>query len=411
MKATRRALATVAVFTATIALAANAQDAWRATSLLQFDSATGYVPGAGVITDRHGTLFGTTSIGGTGPCSGGAGCGTAFALSRPFAAGGPWVFDKLYDFQGGQDGSSPAAPLTVSPDGAVYGYTTGGTPGTVFRLLPPAFAGNPWTFQILYVFTGKADGNLETVYSPLLLLHGELFGIASGGSSACGQFGCGSVFRLMPGVAGGAWTLESLVRFAGGAGSGEPTWIVGANESGPLYVSTSWSHGAVIEVSPPAASPRAWTERIITRFAGGGAGRDPSNLVLAADGTLFGLALGQRTGLVFHLTPPVAAALPWTRTTIASVSDHQYGPVSLAMRADGSLIGAVEGDFDFFAGSVFELTPPSTGSTWNYTELWNFNQGPDRNPLNVVTGLQGNLFAVLEGGDSTSGSLVELHRP
>jgi hypothetical protein len=115
--------------------------------------------------------------------------------------------------------------------------------------------------------------------------------------------------------------------------------------------------------------------------------------------------------LVFHLTPPAAAAFPWTRTTIAAISDHQYGPVSLAVGDGGSLIGAVEGDFDFFAGSVFELTPPSTGVTWNYTELWNFNRGPDRNPLNVVTGLGGNLFAVLQGGDSTSGSLVELNRP
>jgi hypothetical protein len=77
----------------------------------------------------------------------------------------------------------------------------------------------------------------------------------------------------------------------------------------------------------------------------------------------------------------------------------------------GSLIGAIEGDFDFFAGSVFQLTPPVSGNTWNYTELWNFNHGPDRNPLNVVTGHGGNLFGVLEGGDSTNGSLFELQHP
>jgi hypothetical protein len=45
------------------------------------------------------------------------------------------------------------------------------------------------------------------------------------------------------------------------------------------------------------------------------------------------------------------------------------------------------------------------------TELWNFNRGPDRNPLNVVLGRGGNLFGVLEGGDSTNGSLFELHHP
>jgi hypothetical protein len=83
----------------------------------------------------------------------------------------------------------------------------------------------------------------------------------------------------------------------------------------------------------------------------------------------------------------------------------------LAEGAAGSLIGAIEGDFDFFAGSVFQLTPPAGGGGWTYSELWNFNHGPDRNPLNVVTGLGGNLFGVLEGGDSSNGSLFELRLP
>ena len=76
--------------------------------------------------------------------------------------------------------------------------------------------------------------------------------------------------------------------------------------------------------------------------------------------------------------------------------------------AGGSLIGAVRGDVDFFAGAVFQLTPPSAGGACTYTQLWDFNRGPDRNPLNVVTGRGRNLFGVLQGGDSTSGSLFEL---
>jgi hypothetical protein len=410
MKPALLAMLAGAVLAAGLSTSASAQEPWRATSLLQFDSATGYVPGAGVVADGRGTIFGTTSIGGNGPCSGGAGCGTVFALSRLSAAEGRWVFDKLYDFQGGEDGSAPAAQLTVAPNGFVYGYTTGGTPGTVFRLLPPAAAGDPWTFQILYVFTGNADGNLEAVYSPLVFRDGALYGIASGGSLVCGQFGCGSVFRLTPSSHGSAWTLHTLFRFAGGAENGEPNWIVGSHDAGPLYVSTSWAHGAVIEVSPPAAADK-WTRRVIARFKDKDGGQDPSNLVLGSDGTLFGLALGRHAGLVFQLRPPAAAADSWVRTTIATIVDHKYGPVSLAIGDDGALIGAVEGDFDFFAGSVFQLTPPSAGLIWDYSELWNFNRGPDRNPLNVVKGLGGNLFAVLEGGDSTNGSVVELHRP
>lgn len=95
------------------------------------------------------------------------------------------------------------------------------------------------------------------------------------------------------------------------------------------------------------------------------------------------------------------------RTTIADIADHGWGPGSLAAGAGGALIGTVEGDFDFFAGNVFKLTPPEDGGAWTYTRLWNFNLGPDRNPLNVVTGRGGNLFGVLQGGDSTNGSLFE----
>jgi hypothetical protein len=396
-----------AVVAAGLATPATAQGSgWRAESLFAFDGASGYSPGAGVVTDQNGTIFGTTTIGGDGPCLARAGCGTVFALSPP-SGGGSWVFNKLYDFQGGQDGSAPFAPLTVAPDGTVYGYTTGGTFGTVFRLLPPVSPGNSWTFQILYVFTGQTDGNLLSVYAPLVFRHGALFGIASGGSSACGQVGCGSVFRLTP-SSSGEWTFKTLFSFAGAVESGEPNWIVGPADARPLYVSTSLGHGAVVEISP--AGSGQWTETVITQFMGDGDGRNPSGLVLRSDGVLFGLAYGHHEGLVFQLTPPSPGMPGWTRTTIAGVSHNGYGPTSLAQGPMGSLIGAIEGDFDFFAGSVFQLTPPASGNTWNYTELWNFNHGPDRNPLNVVTGLGGNLFGVLEGGDSTNGSLFELQR-
>jgi hypothetical protein len=136
------ALTGTVVVAAGLATPAIAQHAWRAKSLLEFASATGYVPGAGVITNRLGTIFGTTTIGGNGPCSGGAGCGTVFALSPPSAAGGSWVIDKLYDFQGGQDGSSPSAPLTLvitGLGGNLFAVLQGGdsTSGSLVELNRP----------------------------------------------------------------------------------------------------------------------------------------------------------------------------------------------------------------------------------------------------------------------------------
>jgi hypothetical protein len=409
MKTARLLRLCAALFALGLASPAVAGQPERAASLFQFDGASGYSPAAGVIAGPHGTIFGTTTIGGTGPCTGGAGCGTVYSLSPPPAGSKAWVFDKLYDFQGGQDGASPNAQLTLGPDGSLFGYTTGGTPGTVFQLLPPTEAGKPWQFNILYVFTDKRDGNLENVASPLVLHGGALYGIASGGvdAKACLQLGCGSVFRLTLRKGATAWTEDTLFRFTGPATSGVPTWIAGAEAADTLYVSTALGDGAVVQLVPP-ASPGEWSETMLTRFAGGSDGHAPGNLVLAG-GTLYGLAAAFQSGFAFALAPPATSGGAWTRTRIATIRYNGYGPVSLAPGAGGTLIGAIEGDFDFFAGSVFRLTPPASGTAWTVAELWNFNRGPDRNPLNVVTGRNGHLFGVLEGGDSTNGSLFELY--
>ncbi len=399
MKSIPRVLAGAAMLVAGFAtMPASARE--HAIGLYYFSGASGYAPNAGVITDRRGTIFGTASIGGNGSCLGGAGCGTVYALTP--AGNKTWNFSVLYNFQGGQDGGAPWAQLTLGPKGSLFGYDADGTYGTVFELLPPAKGETSWTFNILYVFSSKADGNLESVYSPLVWYNGVLYGIASGGSSRCGQQnpGCGSVFELAPPRSGfGSWTETTLFNFKGGATGGEPTSIVESN--GNLYVSTGNGHGAVVEL---ALVNGIWTEAVLTKFKGGSDGTYPTNLVAAADGTLYGLAYKGAAGLAFALSQSGGT---WTRTAIADIKDHGYGPNSLAAGPNGSLIGSVWGDVDFYPGSVFQLTPENGGS-WTLSVLCNFKRGPDRNPVNVVTGRGRHLFGVLNGGDSGFGALFEV---
>ena len=406
MKSILRNLTLAAAVIAGASLPAAAVDTEHAFDLFDFDGASGYAPQSGVVADRHGTIFGDTTIGGNGPCIAGAGCGTVYALSHTGDAGHPWSLGVLYNFQGGQDGSFPQAPLALDDAGSVYGYNTAQTPGTVFQLSPPKRGGS-WKFHIVYIFTGNADGNLEVAGSPLVVHRGALYGIASGGSSnACGQFGCGSVFRLKR-DAGGTWTEKTLYNFTGGDDGGVPIWIAGVDSGGAVYVSTSMGNGAISKIAPPAGHG-PWTATVISRFADGGRLFQPTNLILMPDGTLYGIAGATHGGVAFQLLPPQPGGSKWRRHIIANVNEHGYGPISLAPAAGGALVGAIEGDFDFYAGSVFELTPNGPGNPWTYTELWNFNRGPDRNPQNAVTGRGGHLFGVLNGGDSTSGSLFEL---
>jgi len=385
----------------------------RADDLFDFGGASGYAPWAGVIVNEKGVLFGSTTIGGTGPCFGGAGCGTLYSLTPPAAPSLPWQFEVLYEFQGGRDGQGPQAPLTLGPHGEVFGYTTGGTSGTVFRLLPPDGARQTWQYDILYVFKGGTDGDLTAVEAPLVARAGVLYGIASGGAGSCDvNVHCGSVFRIKQ-DASGAWVKRTLHTFKGRPGrAGMPTWIVADDDTGALIVSTQWQGGHVLRLSPPAGGQgRPWDARIIAAFDGGGFGKRPSHLVEGAGGTVYGVSASEHgSGLVFELVPPGIDGGTWVRSVIAKVSIHQYGPDWLAAGTQGSLVGTVFGDFDFYPGAVFRLVPPGGGrDAWSLDWIWSFTHGPDRNPTNVVTGPGGHLFGILSGGDSTNGSVFELH--
>jgi hypothetical protein len=64
----------------------------------------GMNPSTALITDQAGNLFGTTTEGGRGSCTGG--CGTVFEL-KP-ASNGSWTETSLHAFSGRADGSALA---------------------------------------------------------------------------------------------------------------------------------------------------------------------------------------------------------------------------------------------------------------------------------------------------------------
>jgi uncharacterized repeat protein (TIGR03803 family) len=163
---------------------ANAQSAWSETILYAFTGgADGALPYCTLVSDSTGNLYGTTAYGGI------TNSGTAFKLSPPSTGKSFWIETTIYSFPGGPDSQSPMAGVVFAPDGTLYGTSSiGGTKGygNVFQLLPPQGGASSWTEQISYDFQGGSDG-VHPVSSLTLDTTGDIFGTTlQGGASGYG---------------------------------------------------------------------------------------------------------------------------------------------------------------------------------------------------------------------------------
>ena len=110
--------------------------------------------------------------------------------------GTPWTETVLHFFTSGADGSDPEGGVIFDRSGALYGTTSSGGAGwgAVFKLTPSAHHGNPWTKTVLHNFSSAPDG-ANPLSGLIFDRHDRLYGTtAHGGSVSNG--GNGTVFRV-----------------------------------------------------------------------------------------------------------------------------------------------------------------------------------------------------------------------
>jgi uncharacterized repeat protein (TIGR03803 family) len=188
----------------------------------------------------------------------------------------------LYNFKGTPDGSQPSGSLLYDASGNLYGASAGGDPqvtcgsgfpgcGTVFELIAPASQGGTWREQILYSFTGGADGGNSS--SLVMDAQGNLYGSGAVGGdvnnvycASLGFSGCGVIFELSQ--QNGVWSETVLHTFEGPDGA-EPRSPLTFDPNGNLYGSTEYGGGngggAVFEMSPN--DDGTWAETVLYNFA------------------------------------------------------------------------------------------------------------------------------------------------
>lgn len=221
---------------------------WSKKTLHHFDNTPndGTFPTAGLVLDKAGNLYGTTTEGGTSTnCA--SGCGTVFELSR--GAGGVWTETILYNFTSGTDGYYPASGVVIDAAGNLYGTANGSTygDGTVFELSPAT--GGGWTETTLHIFNhNNKDGSLP---NGVVLNAGNLYGTTQQG----GTLAEGTVFELSP-ATGGGWTETVLHNFVD-KNNDDGTYPVSSvifDSAGNLYGTTTsggtYGAGTVFEITP-----------------------------------------------------------------------------------------------------------------------------------------------------------------
>lgn len=209
---------------------------WTCTILYTFTGLSdGGSPTSGVILDRSGNLYGTTSAGGSHFL------GTVFELAK---TGAGWTENVLHSFQGAGDGENPESGLVFDPAGNLYGLTIAGgghNNGTAFELQTSS---GSWNYSGLFNF-GLQSG--QPISTPILDSAGNLYGTAYSG----GRDGVGAIFKLTP--AAGSWNYSSLHDFVitdGARPQGNVILDAQGNVYGTALGGGASGDGVVFEITP-----------------------------------------------------------------------------------------------------------------------------------------------------------------
>ncbi len=359
------------------------------------------------------TLVGTSNLfGGAGPS----------AMFRLRQSGLGWVFTPIFEFNG-TDGEYLAGRLSVGPDGALYGATSGGGQqecegygggcGLIFSLRPAATVCAsvtcPWKETVLYQFdpVRHSDG-----YHPNGGLIFDASGNIYGTTGSGGMFGAGTVFRLMPSQ--GGWTETVLYNFGQSQSNGmSPNGNLILDRVGNIIGTTVGGGdpgclcGVIFQLTHNGSG---WAETILHTFTLQPDGGYPSGgLVSDAAGNLYGLVpLGGASlgGAVYQLMLSNGGYTFQVLYSFESDADFE-GPEGIpAIDSNGNVYATTWSQGAFGQGNVFKLT--HANGDWIYTDLHDFADFSDGfNPPDGPTlDPSGNLYGTTAAGGTHSSGVV-----
>jgi uncharacterized repeat protein (TIGR03803 family) len=382
----------------------------------------GNYPDASLV-DVNGTLYGTTAYGGAYSCLGSYnGCGTVFSIT-------PSGTEKvLYSFGAPPDGETPLASV-IDVDGTLYGTTSAGGSytcpydyyeicGTVFSITPGG------TEKVLHGFRG-ADGLVP--FAGLIDVDGTLYGTTTQGGHGCYTFydSCGTVFSITT-----AGTEKVLHSFNGGRADGSQPFAGLIEVNGTLYGTTSGGGkykcrakiyqldycGTVFSITTGGAV------KVLYSFKGGSDGANPRAPLIALKGKLYGTTaagggyhgsgcypIPEGCGTVFSITPNGKEKV----LHIFGAEGDGQNPDAGLIELEGKLYGTTTGGGAYDCGgktsrdcgTVFSITPGGKEKV-----LHSFGDGTDGvDPRAGLIDVKGTLYGTTQyGGANGDGTVFAL---
>ncbi len=343
----------------------------------------GGFPQSNLVRSSSGVLYGTTLTGGNG------GWGTVFELV-PQTGGKTYVENTIYSFTGLNDGANPVADLVIGNNNVLYGTTYGGGVhgyGTVFEVYPGQTGG--WVFKSLYSFKGGADGAYPAAGVVWRSSSGVLYGTTYGGGAA----GVGTAYQVTPNQSTGTWTEKVIYTFQGGTDGAYPIADLTMSNSPTVTLYGTTSQGGLVTI--PAGTPPSGTNP--------GCASNPDNTPCTYE----------NWGTVFQLTGSGGGSFKETQLyTFFGAADGGSPESSVILAPSGVIYGSTfwggtptacaTGSYPQGCGVIYQLAPPTSGSTWTETALHTFSnvypdgQHPYRNL--VLSSTSGILYGTTYAG-------------
>ena len=351
--------------------------------------------------------------------------GSAYAASDQFTP------VHTFDCSGSQFQRSGSCPQGGRPDALVQGSdgnfygaaqvsaegSSAPNGGTVFSLTPGG------TVKVLHTFVPGTNNNYPNGNVPGLMTQGpdgRIYGeTLFGGNGGCnGYCGYGVLYRVNTDGSG----FQVLHKYcsqrncADGEDGGKLVEGTDGNLYGTTYGGGANSAGTIFSVTPSTGA-----YKVVFNFAFSTSGETPSALVVASDGTFFGLSVSSSGELLFHYTEgtgefqsypinfPLFNGLPSSGSLLTLGPNGNFYGVYAIYGMSGAGVFEVEPDgsnlqiFPFYttrdgAGAPQTMILASDGNLW----LDNYNGDSGYGSIEVLSTTDGNLIQTLAPFSSTA---------